>query len=1118
MKRHNYDPDFIQDYLEDVLKYFKTAKSPSFSRWPTEEIGWAQFTRDENRFYPTVENWFNNRGINILLYNNTHRYLSTFILAAEFPPALGFQDHVIRLVHRNGWLSLYRNPEYYLEDYIDSLSLAYLTVAELQFLKKDSDGFYAFLELIKILSTIRFLLGKYDTLDEICVKIATEQEFDIDLIQHISKSYKSILIPDKIDDISLPSPKFEYSIQKDGEDMSLKIKHNLNQPVQISLPSSIDLNRFSLASVTVISMGQTLPLFTTSEAVSLEVDDSNIIADFGLSSQYFPLKKRNRGLKDIVFYLTAKNKFNEFTTINLGGIQRDEDFLVFNEKGKEIINAQRSFKMGQKLYFVPLSLEIGRAFQSSSHFEQHPCITLPIFTLKGEPEEITIYGITLNFCDIPFAIEMREQTPWELVFREREKVRAYFFSSNISFYLKYDLENAPTPNIKLTRVVRYNGIKKEISIQHVHNDKTITSKYPISSPGLYKLTVCFNKKSIRKQYVRLLPVRSVQLLDEKRLSLRLFKPPREFNLPKEQNCTFSINGDKVKLAFDNYGKYQIDALYKYQTVGLSGNKAIAETSIKLNFNAQQEVVGHFSDIVTSTSTQKLSLKKDFLPGSYLEFRRSILRQSAESYVVVAYMEGDLTKGVFPKQKRYPVRGEDTYPLSDIQQFVTKHAYSRLLLMVRYKEEDLFRAEFSDNLIDIISLSEEWKRGFFHKLLVVPISTMEKLNITDAQNIPENSVVYGAIENDTGTIEITTHGKYYSGNSYKESSPLEQMLAIVTDDFITTAEKLEYVEKIFKSPSLAYEFVEWFNKASQWDYPYDIIPLIRLIQEFPLIAVWADIARIPDNTNIPIPLIEKKAQFSFSIDNYIIPNVRNLMAYPMFLPELITLNDFKILEMMNLMIGIEVGLKEASLFYMQPFSERGKPVLSWISLFWLRYITAQQNQSSQIKEYWDTFGKSLSKRIQNIYTNHQASIPKYKNDKLNNQSIWDLFYNEQIHYINPIISAIPTLSGFFKKLDENIFTMVLTDLVTCYPLFYAEPYIKGFKESSKWKCIIFLSLYAVCLQIERTIILERLEKIYHLNKVEYTYLIEWIGSNTETSYIYNSYYEYWMLLFWEENNV
>jgi hypothetical protein len=83
---------------------------------------------------------------------------------------------------------------------------------------------------------------------------------------------------------------------------------------------------------------------------------------------------------------------------------------------------------------------------------------------------------------------------------------------------------------------------------------------------------------------------------------------------------------------------------------------------------------------------------------------------------------------------------------------------------------------------------------------------------------------------------------------------------------------------------------------------------------------------------------------------------------------------------------------------------------------------------------------------------------------------------------------------------------------------AKPYLEGFQESSKWKCIIFLSLYAVCWQIEKTPILERLNDLYHLSESEYAYLIQWIGTNTETSYIYDAYYEYWMQLFWEEDDV
>ena len=187
MKSHDYNPLRIQEYLEDVLNYYKTSDSPSFSKWPTEIISWTPFPLNEKKFYSIVERWFSDKGIRILRHNGKRRYLSTFILAAEFPPTLGFQEHIQKLVQRNGWHALYKNAEFCLKDYISSVNTEYLTVAEKQFLKKDSDedGATAFLELIKILSTIRFLLGKFETLDEICVKVASEQEYDIDLLQRI---------------------------------------------------------------------------------------------------------------------------------------------------------------------------------------------------------------------------------------------------------------------------------------------------------------------------------------------------------------------------------------------------------------------------------------------------------------------------------------------------------------------------------------------------------------------------------------------------------------------------------------------------------------------------------------------------------------------------------------------------------------------------------------------------------------------------------------------------------------------------------------------------------------------------------------------------------------------
>jgi hypothetical protein len=320
------------------------------------------------------------------------------------------------------------------------------------------------------------------------------------------------------------------------------------------------------------------------------------------------------------------------------------------------------------------------------------------------------------------------------------------------------------------------------------------------------------------------------------------------------------------------------------------------------------------------------------------------------------------------------------------------------------------------------------------------------------------------------------------------------------------------------PKQAYEFVRWFTKASRWDYPHDIIPFVRLIQNFPIIAVWADIARIPEDQNTPIPKIQKEAQFLLATDEYSIPNVRNLMTYPMFLPERVSLKDFRLLEEKGLMIGLDTDLSKVSFFYMQQFSGGGKPVLSWISLFWLKHIASRCNQTNTVKEFWNRFRKVLSPLIDNLYEDNQETIATYQNDRMRPQNIGALFSQEQLHYVNPVQSNIPTLPRFFEVVTTDTFSIGLSILFSRSPLIKAEPYLKGFQESSKWKCIIFLSLYAVCWQIEKTPILERLNDLYHMNESEYSYLIQWVSTNTETSYIYDAYYEYWMQLFWEEDDV
>lgn len=98
----------VFNYLEDVLDYYKTAENATLSEWPAIEKGYEPFQKNES-FYRHAMSWFINRNINVIKHNKKNRYLSTFILAAEFPPTLGYgraDEKFFSVVPTSPWVRL----------------------------------------------------------------------------------------------------------------------------------------------------------------------------------------------------------------------------------------------------------------------------------------------------------------------------------------------------------------------------------------------------------------------------------------------------------------------------------------------------------------------------------------------------------------------------------------------------------------------------------------------------------------------------------------------------------------------------------------------------------------------------------------------------------------------------------------------------------------------------------------------------------------------------------------------------------------------------------------------------------------------------------------------------
>lgn len=1112
MRILEYNKVSIYEYLEAVLAYYKTAANASFGEWPDIEIGWSSFTKNNN-FYDRVKQWFAARDITIIRGQDTNRYLSTFILAAEFPPTLGYSRLVEELVRKNGWLSLYRSPQTFLDGYINSIAIDGYTLAQRQSLVIGSEGYFAFLELVTILASIRYRLGASENLEEICVKVAIEHERDIELVQRIASAYHDTLIPPVDEALTVPVPQFSFFLKRE-EIWKLGIKHNLHRTTRIQTPSSIELSRFSIGSLSCIAGEEILQINTSSDSVQLEAIDTHLDLDCGIIKNHFLIHKRNENLKNIQFLLSVTDKEINMFSLNIGGIQRQDNFLLFDMQGNELVTKSKLFKRGQPLMVVPLNPQVGQALAESPYFKQLMLPeTLPVFVLEGNPELVEIDGVLLHFCETPFTIQLRDQTPWEQTFGTKSRIPYYFFSPLMQITLAGDFTGKADPAIWLAKVVTRNGQKKYDPISTRYEDNRIIPTPKLPSPGMYKLIVKFGNDVQREQYFRLLPIRSIRLLDEKHIQIKLYAQVASFELLGDQRCSMSFAGDLVDLQFNEYGTHQIDAKFSYK----KGEIQVVSI-LKFFFKAQQEVVGYFSKELFGIKNEGLSLQRDLTPNSYFEFRKNSLRDPAQRYTISAYMEGESQHGLFPRYERVNVAGNDKVPLFPLVNSMKKHGYSRLLLLVHCGDRQLFRATFTNTLTNIIDLDKEWEKGYYNELLVLPIYSLDPFTITDLSAIPDNSIVYGMIHDADGKAQYATHGLCIPAAS-QSSDPVHRLLDSFTTE-IPEEVVWDLLRTILTTPALSYALIAWYTKASKWPHPYDIPAFAYLLDRFPILAAWSDLARNPENSDELFALITNEAKFLHAIGKYLVPNGINLASNPRYSPELMTLRDIEVLEHLNLLPahdGSAHSLRRLSYFCAIPFVTGSKPILSWLTLFWFRSYCERHSLQEAYTQFTQSFLNSplAVTEVSNEYT---RVMPTYYNDRFHEQNIQNIVNSEQSHYIKPMVTMIPGLSAFFDHLETGHFSAGLNAIISTALLRFAEPLLKGFSASSKWKLIIFLSLTVVCTQLDRQDLLQRLHSLWEFTPLQYTYLIKWTNTTQSTAWIYNAYYEYWMKLFLEETNV
>lgn len=1109
--------DSVFAYLDDVLTYYKTAENASLGEWPTLQIGWNDFPKTQV-FYNHVITWFANRNIRVIIHN-TKRYLSTFILAAEFPPTLGYGKLVEDLVRQCGWLSLYRSPESNLIEYIQSIDPNAYTVAQRQSLRLNSEGFYALLDLIQILSSIRYSLDSYESITAICTAVSEKKGCDLDLVFRIAHAYNDILIPPQKSAEQKPIPKFSYQLIQTGLDWSLVIKHNLNKKVSLPIPSSLVLPRFTSGMLSILSERENVLIEEIDQLVKLEVQEGFLEIECSFQSDYIPVLIRNKGLQKLQFIITVKDTDARPHQLFLGQVKRTDDFLIFERTGTEIVSNTHLFKRGETLRLVPLIDSVGIALRKSAEFfQEEQTGNLPVFqTINTQLSSIQVGKTVLQFRTIPFTITLREQTAWEAAFNKSRKVIPYFYSPLMEMYLEGEFTEEATPKIRLYKRIRDTNGEEQHSVIQVHyHQGQITPVQPLPSPGQYTLEVAFGDDNPSSITFNLLPIRSIKIIKDKHIQLKMYAPVINFNLLGTHTCrvSFTKNHDIVDINFDSYGIHEIEASFQYQN---SQHQKI-DSPIKFKFEAAEEVLGHFSKVVTVGNTEPLSLENDLIANSYLEFQRTSLRNAAKPYKVSAYMEySQASLRIFPEcMVMYP-EGSRMYPLTSLVTHVRDHKYSRLLIIVEYEGSELFRAEFLSNRRPILNLEKEWNQGAYSGLKALPLDTLQPEDHQSLEKLPANCLVYGMIENASGNYTIASFPSYTNAASLPSTGLASTFLAQCNQYMKPDENSENLLKQILQTPEQSSELLEWLSKAYTWDYSYDIKIFAKLIDTFPVVVAWAEMARNPGNRDLKFALSSPRAQKLYRAGMLYLPELAKVISHPRFSPELITIKDLETLEQLNL-LPIEGSLMKLFLFCCTPFITNGKPVLSWLAMFWLRRYCEKQDKTVNFRACLSEATVLQVPLVTHLSKEFTQYLPTYEQDREYEQDFEKLISYEQTHYENPPLVKITGLKPFLDVVKKPFFSEGLQQIIKKEPLFYAEPDLRGFQTSTKWKCIIFLSLTAVCRQLGKNSIEDELQKLWALHHKTYIYLLKWLNNHEETARIYNAYYEYWMTRFWEEENV
>jgi hypothetical protein len=776
------------------------------------------------------------------------------------------------------------------------------------------------------------------------------------------------------------------------------------------------------------------------------------------------------------------------------------------------------FKREDTLRIIPLTDSIGEELLKSSHFfQEEQTGNLPVFqTLNTDKRLISVGKYKFQFRSVPFSIKLRDQTVWESTFDKSNRETSYFFSPMMEMELVGDFSENMGPTHTLEKIFR--DFDNQVKRRLVHTKYTngfIKPVQPLPSPGQYILKVAFEKDDPVSIRFNLLPIKSIKLIGDMHIQLKMYAPVKDFQLLGEHSCTNSFAKNVIDIKCLEYGEQNIEGELCYR----NNEGQLLKSVIRFKFSAIQEVVGHFKTTIMSQAHESLLIEEDLIANSYLEFHRTSFRNSSVPYRISAYLEHyDPRMYVFPKKiVMYSTEEAKSYSLAPLVTEVRSNHYSRLLLIVDYDGTELFRVEFHSKRTYIGNLIQEWEQGKYSSLRVMPLVSLVPEDYHSATSLPSNSMVYGLKNDENGTPYIATFPMYTESELPLTSEGIRGFIVRYAQGIKSYEELKNQLVQIFQSPDQTYQLMKWMTEANQWCNPFDIKSFVNLVDTFPFLIAWFELARNPKNRTELYSIAIKEAYHQGKEGELYTPQLRRVLNHPRFSPELLTIKDIELLETLNLLPTETTPMGLLS-FCCMPFITNGKPVLSWLMMFWLRSYCNRQGKLTDFKTCFNIAEKMRIPLVTMVAKEYAEEPPYLAQDVKSEQDLEKIINDEQTHSLNPPVTRLGGLGPFLEALKRPEFSTGLNNIISKKPLLFAKPYLESNKISTKWLGIIFVSLTAVCTQLNKTSFLKELQTLWPFDHKTYAYLLKWLNNHEETAQIYNAYYEYWMTQFWEESNV